>query len=121
MAGFVGFAKNYFFIFLLSSIFGKLMSDSGAAKVIATKMAGAARKVKTNQKYIVLVVFALITLVLTLGGVSGFVVYFIMVSLGRSLFEELDIPWHFYMATTFTAAMGMIPGNPAIQNLSPMN
>ena len=35
MGGFINFAKQFFFIFLLAALFGKLMEDSGAASVIA--------------------------------------------------------------------------------------
>ena len=35
MGGFTGFVTNWFFMFLLGSIFGKLMEDSGAADAIA--------------------------------------------------------------------------------------
>src|SRR5690606_1371905 len=35
MAGFSGFIANWFFMFLLGSLFGKMMEDSGAADRVA--------------------------------------------------------------------------------------
>ena len=35
MSGFTGFIANWFFMFLLGSIFGKLMEDTGAADSVA--------------------------------------------------------------------------------------
>ena len=40
MTGFTAFIKNYFLLFLIATIFAKVLGDSGAAKLIAVTLAG---------------------------------------------------------------------------------
>ena len=99
MTKFADFAKNNFMIFLLSAVFGKLMGDSGAADTIAYSMLRVVNHVhsqRTKQLVGGLMITAIVT-VLTYGGVSLFVVIFTLISIGRKLFEELDIPWRHYL------------------------
>jgi H+/gluconate symporter-like permease len=121
---FANFAKNNFLLFLLSSIFGKMTGDSGAGKTIAVKMVAFLSKIGVKDKrFATVMIITVITMILTMGGISSFVVIFTMVSIMKPLFEELDIPWHLSLAgiafgaQTITATM--IPGSPAIQNLIP--
>lgn len=98
MTKFADFAKNNFMIFLLSAVFGKLMGDSGAADTIAYSMLRVVNHVhsqRTKQLVGGLMITAIVA-VLTYGGVSLFVVIFTLISIGRKLFEELDIPWRHY-------------------------
>ncbi|PSL51366.1 H+/gluconate symporter-like permease [Salsuginibacillus halophilus] len=119
MEGFVNFAKDWFPIFMLGAIFGKLMEDTGMAKSVAlsiTKLIGTKRAVLG-----VLVSAA----VLTYGGVSLFVVVFAVYPLALSLFREANISRRILPATialgAFTFTMTAIPGSPQIQNLIPMD
>ena len=99
MTKFADFAKNNFMIFLLSAVFGKLMGDSGAADTIAYSMLRVVNHVhsqRTKQLVGGLMITAIVA-VLTYGGVSLFVVIFTLISIGRKLFEELDIPWRHYL------------------------
>ncbi len=125
MSRFASFAQSNFMIFLLSAVFGKLMGDSGAADSIAYSMLSLLKHVR-NQRTKQLVGGLMITAivaVLTYGGISLFVVIFTLISIGRKLFEELDIPWRHYLtfhgigSATFT--MTMLPGTAAIQNIIP--
>ena len=125
MTKFADFAKNNFMIFLLSAVFGKLMGDSGAADTIAYSMLRVVNHVhsqRTKQLVGGLMITAIVA-VLTYGGVSLFVVIFTLISIGRKLFEELDIPWRHYLtfhgigSATFT--MTMLPGTAALQNIIP--
>ena len=125
MTKFADFAKNNFMIFLLSAVFGKLMGDSGAADAIAYSMLRVVNHVhsqRTKQLVGGLMITAIVA-VLTYGGVSLFVVIFTLISIGRKLFEELDIPWRHYLtfhgigSATFT--MTMLPGTAALQNIIP--
>lgn len=126
--GFGNYAKNYFLLFSLGAIFGRLTSDTGTGKTIALKLATMLGKinVKTRAARIVITIMliALITTVLCLGGVSSFVVIFTMVGIMKPLFEAQDIPWHTSLcgitigSQVFTSTM--IPGSPAIQNLIPI-
>ncbi|UTE77689.1 GntP family permease [Rossellomorea sp. KS-H15a] len=118
MSGFVNFAKQWFPIFLLGAVFGKLMEDTGAAKSVAyqiTKMIGEKRAILG-----VLVASA----VLTYGGVSLFVVVFAIYPIALALFRNADISRKLIAPTivlgAFTFTMTAVPGTPQIQNLIPM-
>lgn len=118
MGGFVSFAKDWFPVFMLGAVFGKLMEDTGMARSVAvafTKVIGAQRAILG-----VLVSAA----VLTYGGVSLFVVVFAVYPLALTLFREANISRKLIPATValgaFTFTMTAIPGTPQIQNLIPM-
>jgi len=123
MTGFTGFALKNFFIFFLSAIFGRMMGDSGAAKVIAYKFANIIRKAPPKkQKVIVVLSFVALSLFFTLGGISSFVVVFTLVPLARQLFEEMNVPWRFYTCSYLGSgvlSMTMLPGSPSIHNILP--
>ena len=70
MSGFTSFVASWFFMFLLGSIFGKFMEDTGAADSVASWITGKVGK----QRAVLAVVIA--CAVLTYGGVSLFVVAF---------------------------------------------
>jgi len=109
---------QYFPIFLLGSIFGKLMSDSGAAAVIGQFVA---RRMGAERGLLAVV---LACALLTYGGVSLFVVAFCIYPVAVSLFEEGDIPKRLIPGAialgSFTFTMTALPGTPAIQNAIPM-
>ena len=86
MQGFTGFIANWFFMFLLGSLFGKLMEDSGAAESVARWITG-----HLGIKRAALAV-VLACAVLTYGGVSLFVVAFSVYPMAVSLFREADLP-----------------------------
>ena len=122
MEKWLNFANSNALMFTLSAIFGKVMGECGASKVIAYKCATIAKKVPGQEKYLAVCSLVLINTVLTLGGISTFVVVFTLVSIAKDLFEELDVPWHLYMCSSLgsgTYTMSMIPGSPAIQNIIP--
>lgn len=70
MTGMSGFAGNWFLLFMLGAIFGKVMGDSGASVGIANKML----KI-LGEKSVVLVVM-LTGLVLSYGGIGTFIIAF---------------------------------------------
>jgi H+/gluconate symporter-like permease len=109
---------QFFPLFLLGAIFGKLMADSGSARAIAewfTEKMGA-------KHAIAAVVFA--CGVLTYGGVSLFVVAFAVYPIGNELFRRAETPKRLLPAAlalgSFTFTMTAFPGTPAIQNAIPM-
>jgi H+/gluconate symporter-like permease len=123
MLGFTNFAMRNYLLFLLSAIFGKLIGDCGAAKYIAHVISRLAKKYPGKEKILAVCALMLVQAVLTYGGISLFVVVFTIVSIGKNLFEELDIPWSMYTCLTLGSGcftMTMLPGSPAIQNLIPM-
>jgi len=120
MKGFVNYASKFYLVFLSASLFGKVMEDSGAARSIAL---GILRLIGRGSQYNVLMAVAAITLALTYGGVSLFVVIFAVIPIAKPLFRELDVPWHLF-AAAFTFGMGgitmtMLPGTPSIINIMP--
>jgi H+/gluconate symporter-like permease len=122
MTGFTNYARRFYLIFLMGTLFGKFMEDSGAARAIAQailKLIGGG----ADKPLRVLVAFSLVPMALTYGGVSLFVVIFTVLPIARHLWQEADIPWHLFMLSfVFGAAsmtMTMIPGTPQIQNLMP--
>lgn len=88
MAGLAGFLIKNFGIFILGAIFGKYMDKSHATVSIADFILS---KIGTDSPYKVLVALTLIGAILTFGGISIFVVFF----------------------------MSMIPGTPSVQNAIP--
>lgn len=112
------FMVQYFPLFLLGALFGKLMEDSGAAESIAQGMVQ-----RLGSKHSLLAV-VLACAVLTYGGVSLFVVAFAIYPIAVALFRQADIPKRLIPATialgAFTFTMTALPGTPAIQNAIPM-
>ena len=118
MSGFANFIKNYFPLFMTGAIFAKLMEEVGYAKSIAhfiTKKLG-------KDKSVLAVVLS--GAILTYGGVSLFVVAFILYPIASMLFKEADIPKRLIPGTialgAFTFTMTALPGSPEIQNVIPM-
>ncbi len=109
---------QYFPIFLLGSVFGKLMSDSGAAYSISNFITK-----KIGSKHAILAV-VLSCALLTYGGVSLFVVAFTIYPVALNLFHQASIPRRLIPGSialgSFTFTMTAIPGTPAIQNAIPM-
>jgi H+/gluconate symporter-like permease len=117
MSGFTSFIAAWFFMFLLGSIFGKLMEDTGAADSIARTVIG-----RIGPKRAALAV-VLACAILTYGGVSLFVVAFSVYPTALALFRVADLPRRFIPATlafgsvTFTMTSA---GSPEIQNWIPI-
>jgi H+/gluconate symporter-like permease len=118
MASAAQFLAQFFPLFLLGALFGKLMEDSGSVTAIAnwmTERLGPRRAVLS-----VVLAGALVTY----GGVSLFVAFFVLAPMAEALFRAAAIPRRLMPAaialgtTTFT--MSALPGTPAIQNAIPM-
>jgi H+/gluconate symporter-like permease len=117
MNGFVGFIQAWFFMFLLGSLFGKVMESSGAADSVAEWVIR-----RTGPKHAPLAV-VLACAVLTYGGVSLFVVAFSVFPMALSLFKVANLPRRFipgalaFGSVTFTMTAA---GSPEIQNWIPI-
>ena len=120
MKGFVNYAGKFYLIFLAAAMFGKFMEDSGAARSIAE---GLLKVVGRGSAFTVMVSISVICMILTLGGVSLFVVVFAIVPIARPLFKEMNIPWHLFMASFMfgngAITMCMMPGTPSVLNIMP--
>ena len=112
------FIAQFFPLFLLGAVFGKLMDDSGSVRAIAdfmTQQLGPRRAMLT---------VVLAGAIVTYGGVSLFVAFFVLVPMGQALFRAAAIPHRLIPAAitlgTSTFTMSALPGTPAIQNAIPM-
>lgn len=112
------FFAQFFPIFLLGALFGKLMDDSGSVQVIARSMndwLGARR---------VILAVVLAGAIVTYGGVNVFVAFFVLGPMAITLFRNADIPRRLMPAAialgTSTFTMTAFPGTPAVQNAIPM-
>jgi H+/gluconate symporter-like permease len=117
MAKMVDFARNYFPVFLLGAVFGKVIELSGFSKSIVAatiKLVGAKRAMLS---------IVLVCALLTYGGVSLFVVVFAVYPFAAELFRQNDIPKRLIPGTialgAFTFTMDALPGTPQIQNIIP--
>ncbi|MGD9924471.1 MAG: GntP family permease, partial [Pseudorhodoplanes sp.] len=112
------FIAQFFPIFLLGALFGKLMDDSGSVQAIARGMTGALG----TRRVILAVVLA--GAIVTYGGVNVFVAFFVLGPMAMSLFRSADIPRRLMPATialgSMTFTMTALPGTPAVQNAIPM-
>ena len=118
MGSAAGFILQFFPLFLLGAVFGKLMEDSGSVSAIAQWMT----QRLGPQRAILAVVLA--GALVTYGGVSLFVAFFVLVPMGQALFRVANIPNRLMPAAialgTSTFTMSALPGTPAIQNAIPM-
>lgn len=112
------FLAQFFPIFLLGALFGKLMEDSGSVTAISKFITR-----KLGQRRAILAV-VLAGAVVTYGGVSLFVAFFVLAPMARALFLSAGIPLRLMPAAivlgTSTFTMSALPGTPAIQNAIPM-
>lgn len=112
------FLAQFFPLFLLGALFGKLMDDSGSVSAIA----GFLRE-RLGERHAMLAVVLAGALV-TYGGVSLFVAFFVLVPMAQEVFRAAAIPRRLMPAAialgTSTFTMSAMPGTPSIQNAIPM-
>jgi H+/gluconate symporter-like permease len=113
-----GFVAQFFPLFLLGALFGKLMDDSGSVSSIAQFMT---EKLGPSRAILAVV---LAGAMVTYGGVSLFVAFFVLAPMGKALFRAGGVPKRLLPAAvalgTSTFTMSALPGTPAIQNAIPM-
>jgi len=118
MAATGGFIIQYFPLFLLGAVFGKLMEASGSARVLADVII---RGLGPSRAILAVILSCAL---MTYGGVSLFVVAFAVWPIASALFREAKLPRVLIPATialgAFTFTMTALPGTPAIQNAIPM-
>jgi H+/gluconate symporter-like permease len=118
MVGGAQFLAQFFPLFLLGALFGKLMEDSGSVEAIARFMT---EKLGTARAILAVVLAGAIV---TYGGVSLFVAFFVIAPMAEALFRSADIPRRLMPAAiglgTLTFTMSALPGTPALQNAIPM-
>src|ERR1700741_3414806 len=112
------FVAQFFPLFLLGAVFGKLMEDSGSDSAIGDFMTKQLRP----PRAILTVVLA--GALVTYGGVSLFVAFFVLAPMAEALFRTAGLPRRLMPAAialgTSTFTMSALPGTPSIQNAIPM-
>ena len=109
-----GYVQKYFFIFFLGAVFGAIYEETGAAKSIALGI------LKLSKGKMTASIITIITGILTLGGISGFVAFFVVYPIAEQLFRENNVTRRLIpgaiSAGTWTFSM-IAPISPSIQNV----
>ena len=117
MDAMVSFIKNYFPVFMLGALFGKVIELSGFARSIVSSV------IHLLGQSRAMLAIVLVGAVLTYGGVSLFVVVFAVYPFAAEMFRQGNIPKHLIPGTialgAFTFTMDSLPGTPQIQNIIP--
>src|SRR5579883_1429192 len=112
------FVAQFFPLFLLGALFGKLMDDSGSVATVARFITGALGESRA------MLAVVLAGAIVTYGGVSLFVAFFVLAPMAQSLFRAAAIPRRLMppaiVLGTSTFTMSALPGTPSIQNAIPM-
>ena len=118
MRGTSRFVFQWFPMFLLGGLFGKLMEDSRSISSIARSLT---ERLGTTRTMLSVV---LASAVVTYGGVSVFVAFFVLVPMAEDMFRNANLPRRLMPATiglgAFTFTMSVMPGTPSINNAIPM-
>jgi H+/gluconate symporter-like permease len=118
MSGAGRFVTQWFPMFLLGGLFGKLMDDSGSIASIARFLT---ERLGTRRTMLSVV---LASAVVTYGGVSVFVAFFVLVPMAREMFQAANLPRRLMPAAiglgAFTFTMSAMPGTPSVNNAIPM-
>ncbi len=118
MSGAARFVAQWFPMFMLGGLFGKLMDDSGSIKSIAQFLTD---KLGTTRTMLAVVIASAIV---TYGGVSVFVAFFVLAPMAHQMFRAANIPPRLLPAAVglgaFTFTMSVMPGTPSVNNAIPM-
>lgn len=109
---------SYFLVFFVGALFGAVYQHTGAAKSIAKFLAS-----KSQGKFVAPIIMV-ITGILTYGGVSGFVVFFVIYPIAQHMFHRASVSRRLIPAAISSGCWTWSmygPGSPAIQNIIPMN
>jgi H+/gluconate symporter-like permease len=113
----VGFLRNYFPVFMLGAVFGKVIELSGFSKSIVSAVIGLLGRERAILSIVV------VCAILTYGGVSLFVVVFAVYPFAAEMFRQSNIPKRLIPCTialgAFSFTMDALPGTPQIQNIIP--
>jgi H+/gluconate symporter-like permease len=113
----VGFVENYFPVFMLGAVFGKVIEISGFSKSIVSSVISLVGRERAMLSIVI------VCAVLTYGGVSLFVVVFAVYPFAAEMFRQSSIPKRLIPGTialgAFTFTMDALPGSPQIQNIIP--
>lgn len=111
------YITSYFLVFFVGALFGAVYQYTGAAESIARTIANLC-----HGKFVAPIIMC-ITGLLTFGGVSGFVVFFVIYPIALNLFKKANLTRRLIPAAIsagcWTWSMSG-PGSPSIQNVIAM-
>ncbi len=117
MKGVAEYIISWFPAFFLGAVYGKIMDMTGSARALANKLVSL-----IGPKFAVLAV-VLPCLLMTYGGISLFVVVFVIYPMGYAIYREADLPRTLLPGAiaygAFCITMTAVPGSPQIQNIIP--
>lgn len=119
MTGAANYFKQWFPAFMLGAVYGKVMDLTGSARSLGQKLVS-----WIGAKNAMLAV-VLPCMLMTYGGISLFVVVFVIYPMGYAIYRAADIPRTKLPGAIACGAFGItmtaVPGTPQIQNLIPMD
>ena len=111
------YVSDYFLVFFVGALFGAVYQFTGAAKSIAKWLSG-----MCHGRFVAPIIMC-ITGLLTYGGISGFVVFFVVYPIALQMFRSSNLTRRLIPAAisagTWTWSM-YGPGSPSIQNVIPI-
>ena len=116
VSSFTSYAANYFILFCEGAMLGKLYDSSGAAWKIGKTVVD-----KCGTKF-ALVGYIAVAAILEYGGISTFVICFVLLPLAKPIFRETHTPWYMWPAITIVPIIGpelMTPGGLQSHNIIP--
>lgn len=117
IGGTAAYIVSWFPAFFLGAVYGKIMDLTGSARSLANKLVSL-----IGSKYAILAV-VLPCMLMTYGGISLFVVVFVIYPMGYAIYREADLPRTLLPGAIAFGAFGItmtcIPGTPQIQNIIP--
>ena len=117
MAGMADYVLQWFPAFFLGAVYGKVMDMTGSARSLGNAL------VKLIGSRFAVAAVVIPCLAMTYGGISLFVVVFVIYPMGYSIYRAADLPRTLLPGAIATGAFGItmtaIPGTPQIQNIIP--
>lgn len=117
IGGTAAYIISWFPAFFLGAVYGKIMDLTGSARSLANKLVS-----WIGSKYAILAV-VLPCMLMTYGGISLFVVVFVVYPMGYAIYREANLPRTLLPSAIAYGAFGItmtcIPGTPQIQNIIP--
>lgn len=120
MTGFSNWAGKFFLMLASGAVFAKVMEVSGAAQSISNSI----MKI-TGEDNLLVLFFGLwlVATILVYGGISTWVIVYVMMPIMYPIFKKLDLPWTTALAVFVLAANAIpnnLPGAVTIYNVMPM-
>lgn len=116
VSSFTSYAASYFILFCEGAMLGKLYDVSGAAWKIGKTVVD-----KCGTRF-ALIGHIAVAAILEYGGISTFVICFVLLPLAKPIFRETRTPWYMWPAITIVPIIGpelMTPGGLQSHNIIP--